>query len=316
MKHPSLDQAKKMQIERGWTSYTGPKLEGPRAHLKPGDKAFPSVLSEIPDPPSELYCIGNVDALQEGLAVIGARKATPYGKRYTEQFARIAAERGIVIISGGAYGCDSLAHRAALSVGGRTVVFLGGGCDEVYPAQHYSLFQEVIDKGGVVVSELPWTYPALPFTFLHRNRLIAGLAKATLIVEAGLPSGTFSTADAALSANKDVLVVPGAISSKTSAGSNRLLYQGATPVVDEETYNDILFQIFGTLKQELPERKKEKGRASLLLRALEAEPLRTQEILKMPDFAKLKHSELLLQLAKLEKEKKICRYPDGRYGPC
>ncbi len=210
-----------------------------------GDACYPEALTVVSHPPQCLYLIGDPDALQEGLAVVGARKATPYGLSCARHFAGIAAERGIVVVSGGARGCDAAAHEAALAAHGKTVAFLGGGCDEIYPAENASLFQRIIDTGGAVVSEREWGFEPLPFTFRERNRLIAGLARATLIVEAGLPSGTFSTADAALEANRDVLVVPGAITSSCSRGANRLIYQGAVPVVDDETFADQLNGLFG-----------------------------------------------------------------------
>ena len=192
----------------------GSKLSGPRFEVAFDDPSFPEALRTIPYPPKRLYGVGDVGALEPGLAVIGARRATPYGLGCARRFARIAAEKGVVIVSGGARGCDSEAHRAALEAGGRTVVFLGGGCDELYPAAHRGLFQRIVDAGGVVVSEHAWDMRPRPNMFRTRNRLIAGLAHAVLIVEAGLPSGTFSTADEALEAGRDVLVVPGAITSE------------------------------------------------------------------------------------------------------
>ena len=113
---------------------------------------------------------------------------------------------------------------------------------DVYKRQ--GLFQRIVDGGGAVVSEHVWDEDPKPYRFRLRNRLIAGLARATLIVEAGLPSGTFSTADEALAANRDVLVVPGAITAASSRGANRLIYQGATPVIDDETFEDALFSLF------------------------------------------------------------------------
>lgn len=142
--------------------------------------------------------------------MVGARKATPYGIGAAKRFARLAAQRGIAVISGGARGCDAAAHEAALSEGAPTVAFLGGGCDVPYPREHAGLIERIALSGGAVVSEHAWDAPALPQQFRTRNRLIAGLARATLLVRAGLPSGTFSTADEALAAGRDVLVVPGA----------------------------------------------------------------------------------------------------------
>ena len=194
------------------------RIDGPRFEIARGTKDYPDVFEAVPEPPERLYVIGDPSALKEGLAVVGARKATPYGLNATKMLAGRAAELGVVVISGGARGCDAAAHEAALAAGGQTVAFLGGGCDEPYPKSNVDLFRRIVKGGGVVASEFPWHYPPKPFMFRKRNRLIAGLARATLIVEAGLPSGTFSTADEALAANKDVLAVPGSIFSATSAG--------------------------------------------------------------------------------------------------
>ena len=223
-------------------------LSGQRTVIDRQDALFPKALEMIPRPPKRLYVVGNPGALECGLAVIGARKSTPYGISCARRFAGIAAQKGVAIISGGARGCDSEAHKAALEAGGRTVVFLGGGCDRIYPAEHKGLFQRIIDTGGAVVSENPWDFDPLPYTFRARNRLIAGLAQAVLIVEAGLPSGTFSTADEAIDAGREVWAVPGCITSANARGSNRLILQGALPVVDDETFEDALLRVFGALK--------------------------------------------------------------------
>lgn len=199
------------------------------------------------------------------------------------------------------------------------MVVLGGGCDCIYPESNRDLFQEVVDKGGAVISEHHWQFPPMPYTFRARNRIIAGLSRATLIVEAGLPSGTFSTADDALSSNREVLVVPGAITSPTSRGANRLLYQGATPIVDEETFEDVIFNLYGCLKvQDM--RKKEVGETSLLFAALQAEQLSIDALMEKDDIgAPLREKRLawlMVELAKLEHEGFIERFPNGSYGAC
>ena len=222
-------------------------LSGERWEIARGEAGYPQAFGVLERPPERLYVVGDPTAMREGLAVVGARKATPYGKSCAKRFAGLAAARGIAIISGGARGCDTVAHEAALAAGAPTVVFLGGGCDELYPSENAGLFQRVVDAGGAVASEHSWGFKPLPFAFRERNRLIASLAKATLIVEAGLPSGTFSTADEALAANREVLVVPGAVTSPASHGANRLIYQGATPVIDDESFGDILFGLVGCL---------------------------------------------------------------------
>lgn len=307
------------QNPRTTRRYDGPKLEGERTVLLRGHEGFPQALMEIPTPPKRLYVVGEVNALEEGLAIIGARKATPYGIACAKLFSSIAADRGIVVISGGALGCDSAAHRATIESGGRSVAFLGGGCDELYPASNYELFQSIIDSGGAVVSEQSWDYPPLKHTFRARNRLIAGLARATLIVEAGLPSGTFTTADEALAANRDVLVVPGAISSKSSQGANRLIYQGATPIVDEHCFEDVLYSLYGcfSLKSESFSYQNEDEKDPLLS-ALKAESLRMDEMLRIFSDDTLSEKEqrelLMMHLVELQKQGKIAKYPDGRYG--
>ncbi len=292
-------------------------LEGNRFVLSYGGEGYPDALMNVPDPPRKLYGVGNPGVLDTGLAIIGARKATPYGRTVAKKFAKAAAEHGITIISGGALGCDTAAHVGCLEGGGATVVVLGGGCDQLYPEANRDLFQEIITKGGAVISEQQWQFPPMPYTFRARNRIIAGLSRATLIVEAGLPSGTFSTADDALSANRDVLVVPGAITSPHSRGANRLLYQGATPIVDDETFEDVITDLFGCMKiQDM--RQAEVENKSLLYQALQAETLSIDALMQRdgigaPDGSK-RLAWLMVELAKLEHEGFIERFPNGCYG--
>lgn len=296
-------------------------LAGERHVIHYEDERFPQALREIPKPPATLYVVGDPASLQEGLAIVGARKATPYGRSCAARFARLAGERGICIISGGARGCDAASHEAAISTGAPMVVFLGGGCDQIYPPEHQGLFQRIVDAGGAVVSENPWEFVPKPYTFRERNRLIAGLARATLIVEAGLPSGTFSTADEALAANREVLVVPGAITSAQSLGANRLICQGATPIVDDDTFYDQLFTIFGRLRQpdaNVPEAEAAPNTTDSLFAALEAGPMDMDALMAAArdrfDEGNLQ-ARLMLWLAEKERAGAIARYPDGRYGP-
>lgn len=303
------------------------QLEGPRFELGRDDEGFPGVLTTIPDPPSRLYGVGDPAALQEGLAVVGARRATPYGRAAAKRFACSAAERGVAIISGGARGCDAVAHEAALAAGAPTVAFLGGGCNQIYPAENAGLFQRIVRGGGAVVSEHPWDFPPQGYTFRARNRLIAGLARATLIVEAGLPSGTFSTADEALAAGREVWVVPGAITSASSRGSNRLLYQGALPIVDDESFDEALLQTFGCLSYPAGEEGAGSGcaaasgvetRADPLLEALQAEPLGMEALRNLAQAARPGEDSftwLMVWLTTAQRDGLIAQYPDGRYGP-
>ena len=311
-----------------------PALAGPRTVLDRGGEGYPAAFEALADPPARLYVVGSVAALAEGVAIVGARKATPYGRGCASRFARLAAERGVAVISGGARGCDAAAHEAALAVGGLTTVFLGGGCDRLYPAEHRGLFQRIVDGGGAVASEQPWDVAPRPWMFRLRNRLIAALARATLIVEAGLP-----TADEALAAGREVLVVPGAITAATSRGANRLIVQGATPIVDDESFEDALLSLFGCLRQErfdasgrdegggadgsVGRRTGEGGVVGAhgrdpLVEALRAEPLDMDALYALA--ASLcgdadPRAWLMERLVIAERLHLIARHPDGRWGP-
>ncbi|MDR2036184.1 MAG: DNA-processing protein DprA [Coriobacteriales bacterium] len=217
-----------------------------RSELLPTSQRYPKRLLELRDAPQKLYALGDVELLNRpALAIVGARKATTYGLECAERFARKAAQWGVLVVSGGAIGCDMAAHRGALDAGAKTVVVLGSGADVVYPLRARGLFKEILRTGGTLLSEAPWGSPPLAWAFSKRNRIIAALAAATLIVEAGLPSGTFQTADHTLSLGNEVLVVPGPIFSATCKGTNRLLLQGAVPIVDDESFEDTLLSIFG-----------------------------------------------------------------------
>jgi DNA processing protein len=287
-------------------------LRGRRSVITLESPRYPSSLRKIERPPDSLWIVGDAGALDGGISIVGARKATPYGRGCARRFARLAASLGVTVVSGGAYGCDAEAHRGALEAGGKTVAVFGGGCDQPYPKKNLALFQDILDAHGAIVSEHEWDVPPLPWMFRERNRIIAGLTKATLVVEAGLPSGTFSTADEALAAGRDVFAVPGAITSPTSAGANRLIAQGAAPIVDDECFEDLLSSLYGTLRHQdagnpgpIPD--------DALLAALMVEPMRPAEMLERG----LSYSPASLQvtLAGYERRGIIARYPDGRYGP-
>ena len=293
------------------------RLRGERWVLDRSGCGYPRSLDNVRKPPDKLYGIGSADVLEGGLAVIGARKATPYGRGCSRRFAGIAAELGVAIISGGARGCDSEAHRAALDVGAPTIAVLGGGCDRLYPAENRGLFQRIVDAGGAVVSEHEWDFGPRPYAFRERNRIIAGLASAVLIVEAGLPSGTFSTADNALDLGKDVLVVPGAITSFSSRGSNRLLLQGAVPVVDDESFQDALLRcgcsLCSPLEPEAPVHHDDP-----IVEAVLSCPMRQDELYEAAAslYGPAEASKrLATSLAQAEADGLVARYADGRWGP-
>ncbi len=202
------------------------------ARIRRGERGYPPLLDEIPDPPASLWVRGDADArllADTAVAIVGARACSGYGRSVARMLASGAAGAGAVVISGLARGVDGEAHRGALAAGGRTVAVLGCGVDRDYPAAHAELARVIVTSGGLVVSEYePGVEPA-PWRFPARNRIIAGLARATVVVEARERSGALITADFALEDGREVLVVPGEITSGLSAGSNALLRQGATP---------------------------------------------------------------------------------------
>lgn len=201
--------------------------------LTRGSAGYPPSLAAIPDPPAALWLRGNADpsALSGvALAVVGARSCSPYGRAVARSLARDAAAAGATVVSGLARGVDGEAHRGALEGGGITVAVLGCGIDRDYPAAHAELARRIVAEGGLVVSEYEPGVEPSPWRFPARNRIIAGLAQATVVVEARERSGALITADFALEDGREVLAVPGEITSGLSKGTNALLRLGATPV--------------------------------------------------------------------------------------
>jgi len=196
------------------------------------DPAFPPLLAAIHDPPPQLFLRGSADPAilsEPAVAVVGARACSPYGRRVARSLARELAAAGLVVVSGMARGIDGEAHRGALESSGRTVAVLGCGIDRDYPAAHAELARRIAENGLIVSEYEPGVEPA-PWRFPARNRIIAGLCSSTLVVEARERSGALITADFALEEGRDVLAVPGEITSSLSAGTNALIKLGAAPV--------------------------------------------------------------------------------------
>ena len=192
------------------------------------DEAFPRVLEHIPDPPVVLFYCGALASLNRpSIAIVGARKATRVGRQRTEEIARELANLGLVTVSGLAYGIDRAAHVGALQAHGTTVAVLGSGLNRIYPSSHQRLAQQFIDENGLLLSEYPSDWPPRAYQFPERNPLISGLTNAVVVVEAGLRSGSLITARLALEHGREVLAVPGSVSSLVSAGCHRLIREGA-----------------------------------------------------------------------------------------
>lgn len=209
------------------------------------DDAYPALLKEIIDPPLALHYRGDPSLLaQLSIAIVGSRRATPYGTNAASHLARQLASTGIVIVSGLARGIDAAAHHAALDAGGKTIAVLGTGIDVVYPRGNARLFKR-IEEHGLIVSEFPPGTPPKPENFPIRNRVISGLTRGTVIVEATKNSGSLITARMAAEQGRDVFAVPGSIFSATTVGTHRLIQYGAKLVHDAD---DVLEELPGDLR--------------------------------------------------------------------
>jgi len=195
------------------------------------DENYPPRLKEIEQPPPILYVRG--DVLPEdhfAVAIVGTRKVTPYGRQVTEELSAFLAANGITVVSGLARGVDAVAHSAALKAGGRTVAVLGSGVDRIYPPENRALAEQMMTRGAVV-SDFPVGTPPESSNFPPRNRIISGLSMAVVVIEAGETSGALITAEFAAEQGREIFAVPGSILAPQSKGTNRLIQQGALPLL-------------------------------------------------------------------------------------
>lgn len=278
------------------------------------DNRYPGLLKEISSPPSILYVKGKIPA-GPAIAVVGSRLATGYGLDMAARLSRELAARGIVIVSGLALGIDTAAHKAALEVGGKTVAVLGSGLDEksIYPAQNINLAREIVEKDGAVISEFPSKTSPLPHHFPQRNRIVSGLSLGVLVVEARQKSGALITANFALHQNREVFALPGSASSQSSAGTNKLIQQGAKLVLSAD---DILEELNIETKREETKNAEEKinfndlsGKEKIIAEIISRETLNVDKIIET---TKLSASEVLAALSILE-IKGIAKQADGKY---
>ncbi len=217
--------------------------------------AFPPHLLHIPDPPAQLWLSGDASLLNRtAVAIVGSRRASPASLDIARRLAADLARVGLAVVSGLARGCDAAAHRGALDAGGVTVAVLGSGLDVIYPPEHRTLAEEIA-RSGVVLSEFPPGAPPLPGHFRQRNRLISGLSRGVVVIEANDKSGSLITAGCALSQGREVMVVPGIVLSGRNRGGHQLIRDGATLV---ESAEDVVAALVGSTAAAAAE-----GRASL-----------------------------------------------------
>ncbi|HBK53488.1 MAG TPA: DNA-protecting protein DprA, partial [Syntrophomonas wolfei] len=198
------------------------------------ESSYPSSLGNIYNPPMLLYFQGNMDCIEKiCLAVVGSRAASDYGRTTARKLVHQLAARGISVVSGMARGIDTEAHRGALDAGGKTIAVLGSGLNIIYPRSNKRLFHEIIEQ-GVVISEFPLDTNPEPGNFPMRNRIISGISRGVVVVEARAKSGALITADYALEQGRDVFAVPGPINRESSMGANNLIKQGAKLITGVE----------------------------------------------------------------------------------
>lgn len=208
--------------------------------MKLTDKDYPENLRQISAPPKELFIKGKLlKKDQKAVAVVGSRTMTDYGRLTAYRFSYYLAQNGITIVSGLARGIDTVAHKAALKVGGRTIAVLGHGIDRIYPPENVRLAAEII-KSGALITEFPQGIKPLGKNFLSRNRIISGLSLGILVVEGARRSGTLSIANWAASQNREVFAVPGRVDSVMSYLPNYLIEQGAIAVTKPQDLTDLL----------------------------------------------------------------------------
>ena len=274
------------------------------------DEDYPPQLFEIADPPPILYLKGRRELLGRlGLAVVGSRNATPSGLQNAEAFARNLSEAGLTIISGMALGIDAAAHRGGLAGRGSSIAVVGTGLDLVYPARNKALAHDLA-QNGLIISEFALGTPALAKNFPRRNRIISGLSRGVLVVEAALASGSLITARQAGEQGREVFAIPGSIHSPFSKGCHQLIKQGAK-LVDEAS--DILVELqWGGAKPATTAIQSNVGEVESdpMLEAMGFDPVSTDTLL---DRVKLPANQLIARLTELELDGAIAPMPGGKY---
>lgn len=271
------------------------------------DAAYPALLREIPLPPFGIYVLGNLEYADPAVAIIGTRAATPQGRATAKTFAASLAQAGIPIISGLALGIDAEAHRGALEANGKTIAVLGTPLDNLYPKQNEQIAVEILKNDGAIISEFPLGHAYHPSNFLARNRIVSGLSRGILIVEAPERSGSLATARFAIDQNRDIFVIPGNISSHNHKGSHALIKSGAMLVTQPEDILEFLNVIPETTDKNISELTEDE---QLIVEVVKTGPLSTEQILDATGSEISKLNQLLALLT----IKGIIKELNGKYS--
>ena len=242
------------------------------------DENYPRRLKDIDQPPPVLYLRGDLTPGDEwAVAIVGTRRITSYGRQVTEEVASTLARNGVTVVSGLARGVDAVAHQAALNAGGRTLAVLGNGVDRIYPPENRRLAEQIISQGALI-SDYPLGTPPAGTNFPPRNRIISGLALAVVVVEAGLDSGALITSTFAAEQGRDVFAVPGSILAHQSKGTNRLIQDGAHPLLDPQEILEVLNLTMVTEHRSARLVLPTDSTEAQLLQILSSEPLHVDDI--------------------------------------
>ena len=294
-------------------------LNEPEHHIVTAESDdFPQLLRQIPDPPSQLYVFGNIDALHlPALAIVGSRNPTRGGRQNAYEFAKHLGRSGFCIVSGLAQGIDAAAHEGALDADALTVAFLGHGIDRIYPAENRELAHRIA-AGGALCSEYPLGSPPRKEHFPRRNRLISGLSLGTLVVEAAKRSGSLISARLAAEQGREIFAIPGSIHNPMSRGCHQLIRQGAKLVESADDIVSELGPMVGHLMEsaledesETSDNKHHDVDYEILLQTLSYDPASADELAEQSGLTIDQVSSMLLIL---ELEKKIDAQAGGRYS--
>lgn len=271
------------------------------------DAEYPQALLQIADPPPLLYAKGQLKWLNTpAIAVVGSRNASPQGEKNAEDFAQALANHGYTIISGLALGIDGAAHRGALKANGATIAVVGTGLDIVYPSRHRDLAHQIAER-GLILSEFPLGTPSRAQNFPRRNRIISGMARGCLVVEANVQSGSLITARLAAEQGREVFAIPGSIHSPVSKGCHQLIKQGAKLV---DNIQDIVDELGIITRENISTETQTSPEANPILDSMGFEPVTMEVLLERSGLTSENLSAMLLML---ELESKVASLPGGRY---
>lgn len=265
-----------------------------------GDEGYPELLAAIHSPPPILYLRGTIGPVDRvAVAIVGSRQASPYGSAMAEQISGELAERGVTIVSGMARGIDAAAHRGALRAAGRTIAVLGCGLGVTYPPEHAELADQIAEQGALI-SEFPVFTPPKPGHFPQRNRIISGLARGVVVIEAGLKSGAMITANYALEQGREVFAVPGQVTSRSSRGCHQLIKAGAKLTEGwEDIWEEIELQVAPgaqIVRDLTPVSRSLAQEEILIVDALEAGPMQIDDLIGRTRLPAGQMASLLLSL--------------------